>query len=92
MFFLAREWRVVNTHPLPHFPTAEISTSQSDVQGGLLYVDGGRKGSCVTFSSQKSLSDTDINKSSRVSAPQRAAQHKKRAAAKVWVEWYGYAQ
>ncbi|AWP20195.1 putative synaptotagmin-like protein 3 [Scophthalmus maximus] len=44
----------------------KISTSQSDVQGGLLYVDGGRKGSCVTFSSQKSLSDTDINKSSRL--------------------------
>ncbi|XP_075940600.1 synaptotagmin-like protein 3 [Anarhichas minor] len=40
-----------------------ISTSQSDVQGDLLRVDNNRRGSCFNYSSQKSLSDTDISKS-----------------------------
>ncbi|XP_029351633.1 synaptotagmin-like protein 3 [Echeneis naucrates] len=42
----------------------KISTSQNDVRGGgdLLKVDGGRKSSCFTSSTQKSLSDTDISK------------------------------
>ncbi|XP_068593473.1 synaptotagmin-like protein 3 [Cebidichthys violaceus] len=40
-----------------------ISTSQSDVRGDLLRVDNNRRGSCFNYSSQKSLSDTDINKS-----------------------------
>ncbi|KAK5852802.1 hypothetical protein PBY51_006642 [Eleginops maclovinus] len=43
----------------------KISTSQNDVRGDLLSVDN-RKGSCSTYSTQKSLSDTDINKSSRL--------------------------
>lgn len=45
----------------------EISTSQNDVRGDLLSVDGGRRGSHFHYSTQKSLSDTDINKSSLVS-------------------------
>nr|XP_046228592.1 synaptotagmin-like protein 3 [Scatophagus argus] len=40
----------------------KISTSQNDVRGDLLRVENSRRGSC--FSTQKSLSDTDINKSS----------------------------
>ncbi|XP_054474658.1 synaptotagmin-like protein 3 [Anoplopoma fimbria] len=41
----------------------KISTSQSDVRDDLLRVDNNRKGSCFNYSTQKSLSDTDINKS-----------------------------
>ncbi|XP_071323648.1 synaptotagmin-like protein 3 isoform X2 [Trachinotus anak] len=44
----------------------KISTSQNDVRGDLLNVDNGRKGSCFIYTTQKSLSDTDINKSSRL--------------------------
>ncbi|XP_047430469.1 synaptotagmin-like protein 3 isoform X2 [Mugil cephalus] len=40
-----------------------ISTSQDDVRGDLLRVDSGRRGSFFHYN-QKSLSDTDINKSS----------------------------
>ncbi|XP_060947756.1 synaptotagmin-like protein 3 isoform X1 [Limanda limanda] len=43
-----------------------ISTSQNDVQADLLFVGNGRKGSLFTFTHQKSLSDTEINKSSRL--------------------------
>ncbi|CAG5927912.1 unnamed protein product [Menidia menidia] len=42
----------------------KISTSQNDVREDLLSVDGGRKPARFKFSTQKSLSDTDINKSS----------------------------
>ncbi|XP_018517220.1 synaptotagmin-like protein 3 isoform X1 [Lates calcarifer] len=44
----------------------KISTSQNDVQGDLLSVDNGRKASCFTYSTQKSLSDTDINKTTHL--------------------------
>lgn len=49
------------------FLIAEISTSQHDIQGDLLIVNSGCRASQFTFSTQKSLSDTDIDKSSRVS-------------------------
>ncbi|KAM3603164.1 uncharacterized protein V6R79_017589 [Siganus canaliculatus] len=41
----------------------KISTSQNDVRGDLLRVDNHRRASCFRYSTQKSLSDTDINKS-----------------------------
>ncbi|XP_034435359.1 synaptotagmin-like protein 3 isoform X2 [Hippoglossus hippoglossus] len=41
-----------------------ISTSQNDVHADRLFVGNGRKASCFTFSTQKSMSDTEINKSS----------------------------
>ncbi|XP_059212250.1 synaptotagmin-like protein 3 [Centropristis striata] len=44
----------------------KISTSQNDVRGDLLSVEGRRRGSGFKYSSQKSLSDTDINKSSHL--------------------------
>ncbi|XP_042245519.1 synaptotagmin-like protein 3 isoform X1 [Thunnus albacares] len=45
----------------------KISTSQNDVRGDLLKVDNNsRRVSCFTFTTQKSLSDTDINKSSNL--------------------------
>ncbi|XP_044025967.1 synaptotagmin-like protein 3 isoform X2 [Siniperca chuatsi] len=44
----------------------KISTSQNDVRGDLLRVDNGRRGSRLNYSTQKSLSDTDINKSSNL--------------------------
>ncbi|XP_033505065.1 synaptotagmin-like protein 3 isoform X1 [Epinephelus lanceolatus] len=43
----------------------KTSTSQSDVRGDLLRVDN-RRGSRFTYSSQKSLSDTDISKASHL--------------------------
>lgn len=49
------------------FPFAEISNSQNDVREDLLKVDNRWRGSSFTYTTQKSLSDTDINKSSRVS-------------------------
>ncbi|XP_037605798.1 synaptotagmin-like protein 3 [Sebastes umbrosus] len=42
----------------------KISTSQNDVRGDLLSVNNSRKGSC--YSTQKSFSETDINKSSHL--------------------------
>ncbi|XP_038582269.1 synaptotagmin-like protein 3 isoform X1 [Micropterus salmoides] len=42
----------------------KISTSQNDVRGDLLSVDSSRRRSGFIYSTQKSLSDTDINKSS----------------------------
>lgn len=48
------------------FPFAEISNSQNDVREDLLKVDNRWRGSSFTYSTQKSLSDTDINKSSTV--------------------------
>ncbi|XP_078131354.1 synaptotagmin-like protein 3 [Sander vitreus] len=42
----------------------KISTSQNDVRGDLLRVNNSRRGSC--YSTQKSLSETDINKSSNL--------------------------
>ncbi|XP_022593549.1 synaptotagmin-like protein 3 isoform X2 [Seriola dumerili] len=44
----------------------KISTSQNDVRGDLLKVDNGRKGSRFIYSTQKSLSDTDISKASHL--------------------------
>ncbi|XP_008311220.1 synaptotagmin-like protein 3 [Cynoglossus semilaevis] len=44
----------------------KISTSQHDIQGDLLIVNSGCRASQFTFSTQKSLSDTDIDKSSRL--------------------------
>ncbi|XP_035534395.1 synaptotagmin-like protein 3 isoform X1 [Morone saxatilis] len=44
----------------------KISTSQNDVREDLLSVDNSRRGSCFNYSTQKSLSDTDINKSSKL--------------------------
>ncbi|KAM7367753.1 hypothetical protein PAMP_014030 [Pampus punctatissimus] len=44
----------------------KISTSQNDVRGDLLRVDNSRRGSQFNYSTQKSLSDTDINKSSNL--------------------------
>lgn len=44
----------------------EISTSQNDVRGDLLSVSGNRRMSQFQYSTQKSLSDTEINKSSQV--------------------------
>ncbi|CAK6962714.1 synaptotagmin-like protein 3 [Scomber scombrus] len=44
----------------------KISTSQNDVREDLLRVENSRRGSCFTFTTQKSLSDTDINKSSNL--------------------------
>ncbi|XP_070782073.1 synaptotagmin-like protein 3 [Enoplosus armatus] len=44
----------------------KISASQNDVRGDLLRVDNSRRGSCFNYSTQKSLSDTDINKSSNL--------------------------
>ncbi|XP_034383840.1 synaptotagmin-like protein 3 isoform X2 [Cyclopterus lumpus] len=44
----------------------KISTSQSDVRGDLLRVDTHQRGSGFDYSTQKSLSDTDIKKSSHL--------------------------
>uniref|UniRef100_A0A3Q2R2R2 Synaptotagmin like 3 n=1 Tax=Fundulus heteroclitus TaxID=8078 RepID=A0A3Q2R2R2_FUNHE len=41
----------------------KFSNSQNDVRGDLLTVDPNGKASCFRYSTQKSLSDTDINKS-----------------------------
>ncbi|KAM8831210.1 synaptotagmin-like protein 3 isoform 1-T2 [Spinachia spinachia] len=41
----------------------KISTSQSDVRGDLLRVGDDRRGSAFNYSTQKSLSDSDISKS-----------------------------
>lgn len=49
------------------FLDAEISTSQNDVSGGLLSVNGNLRMSQFPYSTQKSLSDTEINRSSHVS-------------------------
>ena len=59
------------------FLNAEISTSQNDVRGDLLKVDNNSRShvSCFTFTTQKSLSDTDINKSSNVSWLQQCILH-----------------
>lgn len=50
-----------------HFFIAEFSNSQHDVRGDLLTVDLNQKGTCFCYSTQKSLSDTDISKSCSVS-------------------------
>lgn len=50
------------------FLGAEISTSQNDVSGGLLSVNGNLRMSHFPDSTQKSVSDTEINKSSHVSS------------------------
>ncbi|KAM4521940.1 synaptotagmin-like protein 3 isoform 2-T2 [Odontesthes bonariensis] len=42
----------------------KMSNSQNDVREDLLRVDNGRKRSCFNFCTQKSLSETDISKSS----------------------------
>ncbi|XP_047243265.1 synaptotagmin-like protein 3 [Girardinichthys multiradiatus] len=51
----------------------KFSNSQNDVRGDLLTVDTNQNGTCFQYSPQKSLSDTDINKScflsKRVSLP-----------------------
>ncbi|XP_068609850.1 synaptotagmin-like protein 3 [Brachionichthys hirsutus] len=44
----------------------KISTSQNDVRGDLLSVDGGRRASSYSYRTQKSLSDGDISKSSHL--------------------------
>ncbi|XP_040920000.1 synaptotagmin-like protein 3 [Toxotes jaculatrix] len=44
----------------------KISTSQNDVRGDRLKVDNNRKRSCFKYSTQKSLSDTDINMSAHL--------------------------
>ncbi|XP_069030114.1 synaptotagmin-like protein 3 isoform X2 [Embiotoca jacksoni] len=44
----------------------KISTSQNDVRDDLLRVDNSRRGSCLNHGTQKSLSDTEINKSSKL--------------------------
>lgn len=53
------------------FLNAEISTSQTDVRGDLLSVDSSHGGSNLHCSTQKSLSDTDINKFGKVTQLQR---------------------
>lgn len=58
--------RVFFSVSLLFFLPGEISTSQTDVREGLLSVHGGRRGSDLLSSIQKSLSDTDISKSSKV--------------------------
>lgn len=50
------------------FLHTEISTSQNDVREDLLSVNGNRRPSQFQYSTQKSLSDTEINKSSHVSS------------------------
>lgn len=50
------------------FLDTEISTSQNDVSGGLLSVNGNLRMSQFPYSTQKSLSDTEINRSSHVSS------------------------
>ncbi|XP_008277722.1 synaptotagmin-like protein 3 isoform X2 [Stegastes partitus] len=44
----------------------KISTSQNDVRGHLLKVDNSQRGPYFNYSTQKSLSDTDISKSSKL--------------------------
>ncbi|XP_068197887.1 synaptotagmin-like protein 3 [Antennarius striatus] len=44
----------------------KMSTSQIDVQGALLSVDSGRRASSYDYSTQKSLSESDISKSSHL--------------------------
>ncbi|XP_070843789.1 synaptotagmin-like protein 3 [Chaetodon trifascialis] len=44
----------------------KISSSQNDVQGDLLRVDNSPRGPCFIYSTQKSLSDTEINKSGKL--------------------------
>ncbi|XP_008395738.1 synaptotagmin-like protein 3 [Poecilia reticulata] len=45
----------------------KFSNSQHDVRGDLLTVDPNEKGTCFRYSTQKSLSDTDISKSCSLS-------------------------
>lgn len=50
------------------FLNTELSSSQNDVSGGLLSVDDNLRMSRFPYSTQKSLSDTEINRSSHVSS------------------------
>lgn len=59
--FFSLRFKVLNFS----FSVAEISTSQNDLRGDLLSVEN--RVSRFNYSTQKSLSDTDINKSSTVS-------------------------
>ena len=50
------------------FVATEISTSQNDVSAGLLSVNDNLAMSRFPYKAQKSLSDTEINRSSHVSS------------------------
>lgn len=50
------------------FLNTELSSSQNDVSGGLLSVSDNLRMSQFPYSTQKSLSDTEINRSSHVSS------------------------